>query len=55
MGQAALQNKKDRYYFQDTMTLEKGQIFISKLDLNMENGVLEQPIKPMLRLGTPVL
>lgn len=50
---AALQNKKDRYYFQDTMTLEKGQMFISKLDLNVENGVLEQPIKPMLRLGTP--
>ena len=54
VGQAALQNKKDRYYFQDTMILEKGQIFISKLDLNVENGVLEQPIKPMLRLGTPV-
>lgn len=48
-----LQNKADRYYFTDTISLPKSQIYISKLDLNIENGEIEQPIKPMLRLGTP--
>lgn len=49
-----LQNKKDRYYFKDTIGLKKDQVYISKLDLNVENGKIEQPIKPMLRLSTPV-
>lgn len=49
-----LQNKKDRYYFVDTAKLDPGQILVSKLDLNIENGVVETPIKPMLRFSTPV-
>lgn len=32
---ARLQNKKDRYYFKDTIGLKKDQIYISRLDLNM--------------------
>ncbi len=31
---------------------QKGEIFISPLDLNIEQGKIEQPLKPMLRLGT---
>ncbi|WP_027398763.1 sensor domain-containing diguanylate cyclase [Anaerovorax odorimutans] len=49
-----LQNKKDRYYFKETLSLKKGQIYISKLDLNVENEEIEQPIKPMIRISTPV-
>jgi PAS domain S-box-containing protein len=49
-----LQSKKGRYYFQDTMRLAQGQIFISPLDLNIEQGRIEQPIKPIIRIGTPV-
>ena len=49
-----LQNKSGRYYFTDTMAIDEGQIFVSKLDLNIENGEIEQPIKPMIRMGTPV-
>lgn len=49
-----LQNKKDRYYFKDSINLEKEQIYISKLDLNIENSVIELPIKPMIRFSTPV-
>jgi len=52
--QDKLQNKKERYYFIDTLKLKKGQIYISKLDLNIENGQVEQPIKPMIRFSTPV-
>ncbi|WP_304508508.1 sensor domain-containing diguanylate cyclase [Anaerotignum sp.] len=48
-----LQNKKERYYFTDTINLKKNQIFISKLDLNIEHDEIEQPIKPMIRLSTP--
>lgn len=51
--QEELQNKKDRFYFQDTIELEENQIYISKLDLNMDNDVIEEPIKPVIRLATP--
>jgi diguanylate cyclase (GGDEF)-like protein len=54
VDQAALQNKKDRYYFTETAQLNKGQILISRIDLNMENGVIEIPIKPTIRLSTPI-
>jgi len=49
-----LQNKADRYYFRDIMKLEKGDIYYSKFDLNVENGQIEQPIKPTIRIGTKV-
>jgi len=48
-----LQNKKDRYYFKDTISLNKNQIYISKLDLNIEGDEIEQPIKPMIRFSKP--
>ncbi len=49
-----LQNKGGRYYFKDTYRLKKGQIFVSALDLNIERGEIETPLKPMIRLGTSV-
>ncbi len=49
-----LQSKRERYYFADTYQLEKGEVFISPFDLNIENGEIEKPLKPMIRLGTPV-
>ncbi len=49
-----LQNKGDRYYFKDTFNLNKGEVFISPFDLNIENGKIERPIKPMIRFGTPI-
>jgi len=48
-----LQNKGDRYYFTKTMALNKKEIFLSPLDLNVEHGQVEQPIKPTLRLAMP--
>lgn len=49
-----LQNKKSRYYFKDTIKLGLGDIFVSQVDLNVENGRIEEPLKPVMRLGTPV-
>ena len=48
-----LQNKSDRYYFQKSIGLNKQEIYLSPLDLNVENGRIEQPIKPTLRLAMP--
>ena len=49
-----LQNKGKRYYFKDTIALKQGEIFVSPLDLNVEKGKIEMPLKPMIRFGTPV-
>ena len=49
-----LQNKSKRYYFSDTFKLDHDQAFVSPFDLNIENGRLEIPYKPMIRFGTPV-
>ena len=51
---AELQNKKGRYYFDDALQREKGHVSISPLDLNIERDTIEQPLKPMIRVGTPV-
>ncbi|MEG2183825.1 MAG: sensor domain-containing diguanylate cyclase [Cloacibacillus sp.] len=48
-----LQNKADRYYFKDSIGLAEGQIYLSKLDLNIEHKYIESPIKPMIRLACP--
>ena len=49
-----LQNKADRYYFQKANVLGANQIYLSTIDLNVEHGAIEQPIKPTLRLAMPV-
>lgn len=48
-----LQDKSGRYYFTDAFALGRGEIFVSPLDLNIERGEIERPLKPMLRVGTP--
>lgn len=45
-----LQNKSNRYYFQEGLRLKPNEIYISPLDLNIENGSIERPFRPMLRL-----
>ena len=54
VASAQLQNKGKRYYFEDTFELERQEVFVSPLDLNIEHGEIEQPLKPMMRFGTPV-
>lgn len=51
---ANLQNKAGRYYFKESIGLDRGAIYVSPLDLNVENGVIEEPLKPMIRVATPV-
>jgi len=49
-----LQDKSSRYYFQATMALPPERIFMSPLDLNIENGHLERPLKPTIRFAIPL-
>lgn len=49
-----MQNKADRYYFIETMKIERGDIYVSPLDLNVELGKIEVPYKPVMRFATPV-
>lgn len=50
-----LQNKADRYYFQNSISLDNDTIYFSQIDLNVENGMIEyvdgQP-KEMLRIAS---
>lgn len=49
-----LQDKGNRYYFKEAIVVEPGEIYVSPFDLNIENGEIEQPLKPMIRFATPV-
>ncbi|WAK04199.1 sensor histidine kinase [Methylobacter sp. YRD-M1] len=49
-----LQDRSDLYFVERTLTLNKDEIYISSFDLNIEHDAIEQPIKPVIRFGTPV-
>lgn len=49
-----LQNKFHRYYFQNFLKLSKNEIAISKLDLNIENNIVQLPFVSTVRLGMPI-
>jgi len=49
-----LQNKSKRYYFSESIALNKGEIHVSTFDLNIENGSIETPFKPVIRLSSPI-
>lgn len=49
-----LQNKSDRYYFKEAAKLVDGEVYISQIDLNVENNVLEKPYKAVIRYAAPI-
>jgi len=49
-----LQFKGERYYFKETIKLDRGEVYVSPFDLNIENKEVEQPIKPMIRFAVPM-
>lgn len=50
-----LQSKSDRYYFSESIKLNNGDTYVSPLDLNIENSIIETPIKPMIRFASPIV
>ncbi len=49
-----LQDKGEAAYFQRGTELAVGEVAVSKFGLNVENGEVELPFKPVVRLMTPV-
>ncbi|MDH3527510.1 MAG: PAS domain S-box protein [Gammaproteobacteria bacterium] len=49
-----LQDKSTRYYFEAANALLPGELYISRVDLNVEHGQIEMPARPVLRIATPV-
>ncbi len=49
-----LQDKSNRPYFQKGMELAKNQFYISKINLNMEQGKIEVPHKLVMRIILPI-
>ncbi len=49
-----LQDKSSRKYFQDGAALAEGEVLVSDFALNVENGEVERPFRPMVRLATPL-
>lgn len=50
-----LQPKGDRYYVAAGMQLAPGKVYLSPLDLNIENKQIEVPYKPTIRVVTPLV
>ena len=53
--QEELQPKATRYYYQRALSLEKGEVYITPFDLNVEHGEIQRPIRPVIRFITPVV
>jgi signal transduction histidine kinase/FixJ family two-component response regulator len=51
---AALQRKADRGYFKQAIAARDGVIEVSPVELNQENGAIETPHVPVVRLSTPI-
>ena len=49
-----MQDKSARYFFRDVFRLNQGEVYVSPLDLNVEENRIEIPYKPTIRFGTPV-
>lgn len=49
-----LQDKSSRDYFQRALATKKGRVLVVPVQFNKERGVLERPLKPVMRLATPV-
>lgn len=49
-----LQDKSGRDYFQRAMRLQAGELLVSRMDLDVERGAIEEPHRPVVRLATPI-
>jgi PAS domain S-box-containing protein len=52
---AELQQKGDRPFVHETLKMRPDEVYVSPIDLNEDNGVIETPHVPTLRVATPVV
>lgn len=51
---ASLQDLSESPYVRNTLALDEKAVLISPFDLNIEQGVIEEPISPTIRFSAPV-
>lgn len=49
-----LQDKSNRYYFQNAKLTKNGDVWFSPIDLNIEHEKVEKPNKSVVRVATPI-
>jgi signal transduction histidine kinase len=52
--EADLQDMAGRYFVNETLKLQAGDIYVSPFDLNIEHGQVELPLNPTIRIATLV-
>lgn len=50
-----LRNISERYYFKRTQELKKGEFYISRFDIDLDLQSVAYPVRPILRISTPVV
>ena len=51
---SGLQDKHRRTYFGDALALGRDEIYVSRMDLNVEHNQFELPFKPTVRVAMPI-
>ena len=46
-----LQDKSERYYFKEALNADSENIYLSKIDLNIERGEIVKPFEPTIRMA----
>jgi PAS domain S-box-containing protein len=54
VGQQELQDKSDSYDLEMARELVPGELYISRIDLDVKDGQIDIPLRPILRIATPV-
>ena len=49
-----LGNKSDRFYFTESVALDPGKVYVSPMQLEIENKKVITPYRPIIRIATPV-
>ena len=49
-----LQQKGGRYYFEEAIKMREKEVYFSRVDLNIENNIVETPYVPVIRAATPL-
>ncbi len=49
-----LKNKSDRFYFTESVKLDQGKVYVSPMQLEIENNQVIIPYRPIIRIATPV-
>ena len=55
VSEQELQDKSEMYYMQNALSVPDGTMYVSDLDLNVENGEVITPYQPVIRFSVPIV